>query len=116
MSVKSLVVDSPTTPRGLVVAVWFDLVPGEEARFTQAVLENAAASLSEPGCRRFDVCLSPDGRRCFLYEIYDDEPAFAAHKRTPHFLAFDGAVRTAVAEKRVETYLLAANPAAQEIR
>ena len=25
----------------------------------------------------------------FLYEIYDDESAFAAHLKTPHFLAFD---------------------------
>ncbi len=30
-----------------------------------------------------------DADRVFLYEVYDDAAAFDAHKRTPHFAAFD---------------------------
>lgn len=76
---------------GYVVTVDFRLKPGESERFRKLIVENARASVrDEPGCRQFDVVV-PEGTtdRVFLYEIYDDAAAFEAHKRTPHFAAFD---------------------------
>ena len=77
--------------------------------FAVAIADNARASLeSEPGCRQFDVCRDPaDPTLFFLYERYDDEAAIAAHLRSPHFLAMDGATRDWVATKAVRRLTLA---------
>ena len=75
---------------GFVVLVRFVLEPGMCPEFEALVLENARASVrDEPGCRRFDV-LKPrsGGDEIVLYEIYDNQAAFAAHKSMPHYLAF----------------------------
>ena len=54
--------------------------------FMKKVLENAAHARTEPGCRHFDVLVDPkDPTRAMLYEIYDDERAFEAHRQTEHF-------------------------------
>jgi quinol monooxygenase YgiN len=38
----------------------------------------------EPGCSRFDVLVDPKVPTKFtLYEIYDDEAAFDAHRKIP---------------------------------
>lgn len=51
--------------------------------------ENASASVAnEAGCYVFDVLQSQEDDHCFyLYEIYADETALAAHKVTEHYLA-----------------------------
>ena len=85
-----------------VILVEFHLKPGTGAQFKDLVLENAAASVrDEPGCRRFDVLLDRDGSpdRVTLYEIYDDETAFEAHLKTPHFAKFTAAVADIVEDQ-----------------
>jgi quinol monooxygenase YgiN len=71
--------------------------------FAAAIEANARASLvREPGCRQFDVCRdAADPALFFLYELYDDEAAIAAHLRSPHFLAMDELTRGWVATKTV---------------
>jgi autoinducer 2-degrading protein len=61
--------------------------PDMRDRFLAAIEENAAASLrDEPGCLRFDVVQDIDDPDHFLlYEIYEDETAFEAHRAAPHF-------------------------------
>ena len=88
------------------VTVTFRIRPGQMEAFRPLMLANAATSLAEEeGCRVFDVCTDPDRPdEVFLYELYDDAEAFAAHLRAPHFLAFDAAVATMVADKQVATY------------
>ena len=56
----------------------------------QLMLDNARQSLAlEPGCKQFDVAEDPDEKhKIFLYEVYDDEAAFEAHKTYPHYLEF----------------------------
>jgi (4S)-4-hydroxy-5-phosphonooxypentane-2,3-dione isomerase len=47
---------------------------------------NATGARAEPGCRQFDMLQSPaDAHQMALFEVYDDEAAFAAHQATPHF-------------------------------
>jgi quinol monooxygenase YgiN len=86
-----------------VIAVDFVLHPGIADQFMPLMLDNAEQSRTlEPGCDRFDVCVPAGERdRVFLYEIYKDEAAFAAHLKTPHFLAFDAATRTMIKERKV---------------
>ena len=89
-----------------MVTVLFETVEPFTERFDDAFRANARDSRTlEPGCRQFDVCIAPDDpTRVFLYEVYDDEDAFAAHVRTEHFRRFDAAVRDWVRDKTVIIY------------
>ena len=81
----------------LVVLVEIATKPGAQQAFASAIGANARASVNEPGCRRFDVCTDPQASdRVTLYEIYDDEAAFDAHMRTPHYLEFAAASKALV--------------------
>jgi (4S)-4-hydroxy-5-phosphonooxypentane-2,3-dione isomerase len=87
------------------VAVLYELKPAHAETFKTAVLKNAASSLrDEPGCQQFDVSFSDDGLGCFLYEVYTDREAFAAHRTSPHFNEYDGAVKDCFVSKRIETF------------
>ena len=71
--------------------------------FEEALLHNARMSvLHDPGCRRFDVSQdSTDPARWVLHEVYDVPESHAAHRQSPHFLAYDAFTRDAVIEKAV---------------
>jgi (4S)-4-hydroxy-5-phosphonooxypentane-2,3-dione isomerase len=70
-----------------VLVVSLRVIPDKDERFRAAIEANAAASRrDEPGCRRFDVLRdNADPHHYLLYEMYDDEAAFQAHRNTPHF-------------------------------
>jgi len=91
-----------------VITVEFHLRPGCAADFLPLIRENARRSLAdEPGCRRFDVLVRhDDAHRVLLYEIYDDEHAFAMHCQTPHFHEFDRASRDLCEAKVVQRYTM----------
>lgn len=73
-------------PVPFINAVELDIVPAEYEKFKAAILDNAAASVKEPGCRQFDVLFEESDRHhVFLYEVYDDAAALEAHRATPHF-------------------------------
>jgi quinol monooxygenase YgiN len=94
-----------------IVAVRFDLHPEHAEGFRAAVLKNAAASeQTEPGCHQFDVCFNADGTQCFLYEVYDDEAAFGAHRASAHFQTFFAATQPMVIHKRLEIFERLENP------
>ncbi len=88
------------------VVVTFQIRPGRMADFMPLMVQNAATSLAnEPGCHQFDVATDPERpNEVFLYEIYTDAAAFAAHLTAPHFKSFDRAVAEMIAEKEVRTY------------
>ena len=69
-----------------IITVIFVVKPDKVAEFRSTVMEHAQASLTEPGCRQFDVVVDPaNAARFFLYEVYDDDAAVAAHQATPHY-------------------------------
>lgn len=93
----------------LIIWVVFDIKPGAFAAFQEQIVPNAAASLrDEPGCRQFDILLAEDGSQdqVALYEIYDDEAAFEAHLRTPHFAIFKEAIPDLISGQQVTRYHL----------
>ena len=100
-----------------IITVDFRLRADCTATFLPLIQENARRSLAdESGCRRFDVLLQPDdGNRVLLYEIYDDERAFAAHCQTPHFFEFDRASRDLCEAKIVQRYTLIQGTQAQSV-
>ncbi|HZP87822.1 MAG TPA: putative quinol monooxygenase [Burkholderiales bacterium] len=86
-----------------VITVDFQLHPGRMADFMPLMLENAEKSRTvEPGCDRFDVLtFAGEADRVFLYEIYKDEAAFAAHLKMPHFIEFDAATKSMIKDRRI---------------
>ncbi|MCM0148747.1 antibiotic biosynthesis monooxygenase [Photobacterium galatheae] len=61
---------------------------GYREQYLAIMKENAKASVeNEAGCLVFDVLVTQQDDHCFyLYEIYINEAALAAHKQTTHYL------------------------------
>jgi autoinducer 2-degrading protein len=74
--------------------------PEHRDRFVEAISDDAACSVrDEPGCFRFDVLQDQEEPDVFyFYEVYEDEAAFQAHTRTPHFALWDSAAQVVLAE------------------
>lgn len=89
----------------LALVVDFRIKPAHIDAFDAAIRANAQASLEhEPGCHQFDVCRDAnDAALFFLYELYDDEAAIAAHLRSPHFLHMNATTADWVESKVVRT-------------
>jgi (4S)-4-hydroxy-5-phosphonooxypentane-2,3-dione isomerase len=72
--------------------------------FIAATIENAKASLQEPGCVRFDVIQeAKDPARFVLVEIYRDQAGHAAHRESPHYNAWAERALDMLAEPRSRT-------------
>ena len=86
-----------------VVYAEFEVVPSKLENFIGAMRKNAAQSFAdEAGCQQFDICQDPQNpNTMYLYEIYDDEAAFEAHKSEPHYHDFNHAVDGMVIKKSV---------------
>jgi (4S)-4-hydroxy-5-phosphonooxypentane-2,3-dione isomerase len=83
-------------------AVDLVIIPSELPKFMEAIKENAANAVKEPGCREFNVnVLANNPNHVFLYEVYDNEDALKAHLQTPHFLKFRAATQGMVVDRNV---------------
>ncbi|GHC71406.1 hypothetical protein GCM10007079_03740 [Nocardiopsis terrae] len=76
------------SPVALVISI--RVLPGRRGAFLSGISRNASCALrDEPGCLRFDVVGDPEDTEAFwVYEVFADEEALAAHRLTPHFLAW----------------------------
>ena len=86
-----------------IVLVLVTIRPEMRTEFEAALLHNARESVvKDRGCRRFDVSQhADDPTRWVLHEVYDDPDAHAAHRRAPHFLAYDA--RRAAGDRREDS-------------
>ena len=99
----------------LVVHVHVRIRPGQAEAFLTATLVNARASLDEPGVLRFDVIQDQtDPAHVVLVEVYRDPDAPAAHKLTPHYMAWRDAVAEMMAEPRASEKYSTVFPSAGE--
>ena len=81
-------------------AVELDIVPAEFEKFKAAILANAAASVTEPGCRQFDVLFEESNpHHVFLYEVYDNAAALDAHRATAHFKTYAATTAPMIARR-----------------
>ena len=89
-----------------VVTVHFHIHPPFVESFRAAVLRQAKNSIErEPDCKQFDVLQNPeDQNHFFLYEVYTDSAAFAAHRETPYFADFFSKIGEMVADKQFATF------------
>jgi quinol monooxygenase YgiN len=98
----------------LIVHVHVHVKPESVAEFTQATLENARASVQEPGIARFDlVQQQDDATRFVLIEVYRTPEAPAAHKETAHYAKWRDTVAPMMAEPRQSMKYNAVFPDAQ---
>jgi quinol monooxygenase YgiN len=85
----------------LAVHVHARVKPEFVEAFKTATVENARASVKEPGIARFDVIQqSDDPTRFTLVEVYRTPQAPSAHKETAHYAAWRAAVAQMMAEPR----------------
>ena len=85
----------------LIVHVHVHVKHESVEEFIRATVENARASVREPGIARFDVMRQQDdATRFVLIEIYCDAEAAAAHKETAHYAKWRDAVAPMMAEPR----------------
>lgn len=78
-----------TDPQGYVVVAEFRVRTGAADDFASNMRQHAALSRAEPGCRLFEVAQdTADPTLFLLYERYDDEAAYVAHRATPHYKRF----------------------------
>jgi autoinducer 2-degrading protein len=90
-----------------VVTVEFTIRRGFVDQFRERLVTQAAESLREAGCSRFDVSVDfADDHRLFLYELYSDREAFDAHLASAHFKNFDAETRPWVESKTVAQWRL----------
>lgn len=69
-----------------VVSATWTALPGKEAIVREAIEKLTAPSRAEPGNRFYQAYQDPAEPLVFrLFEIYDDEDAYAAHGASAHF-------------------------------
>lgn len=84
-----------------IVHVFVQVKPDCIEAFRQATLQNASASLKEPGIARFDV-LQEDGHpeSFVLVEVYRTKEDPASHKETAHYQLWRDTVEAMIAAPR----------------
>src|SRR5262249_2541823 len=99
----------------LVVHVHVRVQPERVEELLDATLDNARASLEEPGVLRFDVIQDQaDAAHVVLVEVYRDAEAAAAHKETRHYATWRDTVADMMAEPRASTKFSAVFPTDSE--
>ena len=95
-----------------VNAVDLDIVPAVRDNYLAAIKENGAAAAKEPGCKRFDILnLNSDPNHFFLYEVYENEAAFKAHRETDHFKKYAATTGKMVAKREARQMTVTASNA-----
>jgi autoinducer 2-degrading protein len=95
----------------LVVHVHVRVKPDDLEAFLVETQRNAAASLQEPGVRRFDVLQEEsEPTHLVLTEVYVDQSAADAHKQTAHYARWRDAVAEMMAEPRTSRRFVAVFP------
>ncbi|HLK81348.1 MAG TPA: putative quinol monooxygenase [Xanthobacteraceae bacterium] len=85
-----------------VNAVDLVVIPSEMPKFLEAIKENAANSVKEPGCREFNIqVLANNPNHVFLYEVYDSAAALDAHRQTDHFKKFQATTANMIVDRNV---------------
>ena len=90
-------------------AVDLVVIPSEMPKFLEAIKENGANAVKEPGCREFNITvLANNPNHVFLYEVYDNAAALDAHRQTEHFKKFQATTASMIADRNVRPMSLIA--------
>ena len=90
-------------------AVDLVIIPSDLPKFMEAIKENGANAVKEPGCREFNITvLASNPNHVFLYEVYDNAAALDAHRQTEHFKKFQATTANMIADRNVRAMSLIA--------
>jgi quinol monooxygenase YgiN len=90
---------------GYVVAATWTAEPGQEGVVLDAIEKLTPASRAEPGNRFYQAYHDPADPLVFhLFEIYDDEDAYAAHGASAHFAEYGHGQAIPVLAKRERAF------------
>ena len=90
---------------GYVVSATWTAQPGQEAIVLDAIEKLTPLSRQEPGNQIYQAYQDPAEPSIFrLFEIYDDEEAYAAHGASPHFKEFGWEQAIPVLAKRERAF------------
>ena len=90
-------------------AVDLVVIPSEMQKFLEAIKENGANAVKEPGCREFNITvLANNPNHVFLYEVYDNAAALDAHRQTEHFKKFQTTTANMIVDRNVRAMSLIA--------
>lgn len=97
-----------------VVVVFMEAERGHEVDVREALIAYSRTCMErEVGCHRYDVAMDPvEGATFLLYQIYDDEAAYLAHRELPHYAEFRILTDPWTRSRRVLTYDLLGTPRA----
>jgi quinol monooxygenase YgiN len=88
----------------VVEATWIAEV-GHAETVLEALRQLAPLSRAEPGCRFYQVYGDPAEPRVFrIFEIYDDEAAFAEHGASEHFQRYGFGLAIPLLENRERAF------------
>ncbi len=88
----------------VVTATW-TARPGHEATVREALEKLTPLSRQEPGNQFYQAYQDPDEPLVFrLFEIYDDEQAYAAHGTSEHFKEYGHDLAIPLLESRVRAF------------
>jgi len=89
-----------------VVVVFLEAERGRQDDLRAALVGYAQTCLErEPGCSRYDICMDPvEGAAFLLYQVYDDQAAYLAHRELPHYAEFRTLTDPWTRSRRVLTY------------
>lgn len=99
MSVVAM--NAKTQPAGgFINGVDLVIDPAQLAKFQEAIRENGANSVKEPGVREFNItALANNPNHVFLYEVYENEAALDAHRQTAHYKKYQAATQGLVIDR-----------------
>lgn len=90
-------------------AVDLDIAPDQMAKYLEAIKENGAASVKEPGCREFNITvLANNPNHVFLFEVYDNEAAMNAHRNTDHYKKYQATAANMVTGRNIRVLSMVA--------
>jgi autoinducer 2-degrading protein len=88
-------------PRYVATVVDLEIAPGELDKFLAALRTNAAATIKEPGCLRYEILQSPGNpTQILIFEAYENEAAVQAHRAADHFKAYQAATKDLVVKRQ----------------
>jgi autoinducer 2-degrading protein len=89
-----------------VVVVFLEAEGGRQEELGAALRMHAGTCRErETGCQRYDISVDPiEGAAFLLYQIYDDEAAYLAHREMPHYADFRLLTDPWTKSRRVLTY------------
>jgi quinol monooxygenase YgiN len=85
-----------------VITADFEIVAADFDKYVALAKENATVSIKDPGCREFNIAISPKNpNHVYIFEVWENAAALDAHRATDHLKAYLGATKDMVAKRNI---------------